>query len=316
MFCTVLGAPQFDDDDAARAARDVGPAAGVLVAWGKYGAGIPSMLRGGYAIMVADSSRGCVFLAVDRFAQQTLCYAADGQTLAFAERADHVAGRGNDLDPQAIFDYFYCHMIPAPRTIFRNVNRLPAAHSLLVDRDGRHESRHWPLKFDEQHRPPFPQAREQLRSLIAESVEEAIADQPRVGAFLSGGTDSSTVAGVLCKATGNAAPTYSIGFEAEGYDEMAYARMASRHFGSAHHEYYVTPADLLASIPAVAQHHDQPFGNSSALPAYYCAKMAAADGCSVLLAGDGGDELFGGNTRYATQRFLNHYQSVPAVVKH
>jgi asparagine synthase (glutamine-hydrolysing) len=92
---------------------------------------------------------------------------------------------------------------------------------------------------------------------------------------------------------------------------MEYARLAAKHFGCEHHEYYVTPADLVASLPAVAQHHDQPFGNSSALPAYYCAKLARADGCSKMLAGDGGDELFGGNSRYATQKLFNYYQAVP-----
>ncbi|HNK00199.1 MAG TPA: asparagine synthase C-terminal domain-containing protein, partial [Accumulibacter sp.] len=123
--------------------------------------------------------------------------------------------------------------------------------------------------------------------------------------------DSSTVAGMLCRITGKAAPVYSIGFDAQGYDEMEYARIAAKHFGCEHHEYYVTPADLVASLPAVAQHHDQPFGNSSALPAYYCAKLARADGCDKMLAGDGGDELFGGNSRYATQKLFNYYQSVP-----
>ena len=111
------------------------------------------------------------------------------------------------------------------------------------------------------------------------------------------------------------APAYSIGFEAEGYDEMEYARLSARHFGCDHHEYYVTPDDLIKSIPAIAQHQDQPFGNSSALPAYYCAKMAKEDGCTLLLAGDGGDELFGGNSRYAVQTFLQYYQSVPQGVR-
>ena len=202
-------------------------------------------------------------------------------------------------------------MIPAPRTIFRNVRRIPAAHSLLIDEKGVQEIRHWPLDFDEQHREPFAAARDTFRNLIRDGVAEEIVGHKRVGAFLSGGTDSSTVAGVLGQVTGAPAPAYSIGFEAEGYDEMEYARIAARHFGCEHHEYYVTPADLLASIPAVAQHFDQPFGNSSALPAYYCAKVAKADGCTKMLAGDGGDELFGGNSRYAAQRVFEYYHAVP-----
>ena len=129
--------------------------------------------------------------------------------------------------------------------------------------------------------------------------------------FLSGGTDSSTVAGMISLASGRQAATYSIGFDAQGYDEMEFARLAAKHFKTEHHEYYVTPADLVRSIPAMAAHYDQPFGNSSALPAYYCAKMAREDGVSKLLAGDGGDELFGGNTRYSKQRVFGWYDYMP-----
>ena len=97
--------------------------------------------------------------------------------------------------------------------------------------------------------------------------------------------------------------------------DEAFARIAAKHFGCEHHEYYVTPDDLVKSIGTVAASYDQPFGNSSALPAYYCAKMARDDGVTRILAGDGGDELFGGNTRYATQRIFNLYDSVPKVLR-
>ena len=310
-LCVSLGSPRFADSEAGAAARASGTAAGLLQAWRRHGREVCSHLRGAYAFAVVDTSLGGVFLAVDRFAIETLCYRTDGRTLAFSDRADCVPGRGDDLDSQAIFDYLYFHMIPAPRTIFREVRRLPAAHSLFIDRRGVRENRHWPLRFNERHRQPFPIARDAFRHLIRDAVATEIEGHRRVGAFLSGGTDSSTVAGMLCQVTGTAAPVYSIGFDVEGYDEMAYARIAAKHFACEHHEYYVTPNDLLDSIPAVAQHHDQPFGNSSALPAYYCAKIAQTDGCSKLLAGDGGDELFGGNSRYATQRVFEFYQTLP-----
>ncbi len=311
-ICSLTGTPEFADSDARAAAEITGAGRGLLTAWIRHGADITSHLHGSYAFAIADASRQCVFLAVDRFAVHTLCYRLDADTVAFSDRADCVAGHGGELDEQAVFDFLFFHMIPAPRTIFRKVLRLPAAHSLLINVDGPQLRRHWALDFTESRQLSFPQARDDLRKLIRSAVEGEIGGQKRVGAFLSGGTDSSTVAGMLCQITGTAAPSYSIGFEAEGYDEMGYARLAAKHFGTEHHEYYVTEADLLASIPAVAQHHDQPFGNSSALPAYYCAKMALADGCSKMLAGDGGDELFGGNARYAMQQFLNYYQSVPA----
>ena len=116
-------------------------------------------------------------------------------------------------------------------------------------------------------------------------------------------------------AHGTPAATYSIGFEAEGYDEMEFARIASNRYKTEHHEYYVTPDDLVRSIPMVAASYDQPFGNSSALPAYYCAKMAKDDGITRILAGDGGDELFGGNARYAKQRVFDWYQHIPGIVR-
>jgi asparagine synthase (glutamine-hydrolysing) len=313
--CGVMGSPQFDDEDSAAAARVDGLASGLLLAWHKHGTAVTARLRGGYAIAVVDTQKQSVFLAVDRFAIQTLCYHWDGQTLAFSDRADCVAAGGKVLDAQAVFDYLFFHVIPAPRTIFRNVLRLPAAHSLLVDRRGTHLVHYWQPKFNEKANQPFPQARDTLKGLISAAVAEEVTGHKRVGAFLSGGIDSSTVAGTMRQLGGTTVPAYSIGFEAEGYDEMEYARLAARHFGCEHHEYYVTPADLLASIPAVAQHHDQPFGNSSALPAYYCTRMALSDGCTKMLAGDGGDELFGGNARYAMQRFLNLYQSVPNGVR-
>jgi asparagine synthase (glutamine-hydrolysing) len=311
VTCALIGTPHFDNSDAEKIALESGPAAGLLTAWRNNGIDVASHIRGAYAIAIVDAAAGSVFLAVDRFAIETLCYRIDGEKLSFSDRADCVDGRGNELDPQAIFDYLFFHMSPAPRTIFRNVRRLPAAHSLLINKQGVHETRHWPLHFDENHREPFPAARDKFLGIIRDSVTEELAGQARVGAFLSGGTDSSTIAGMLGKVTGAPAPSYSIGFEAEGYDEMEYARLAARHFGCEHHEYYVTPNDVLTGIPAVARHHDQPFGNSSALPAYFCAQMAKADGCTKLLAGDGGDELFGGNTRYAMQRFLQFYHSVP-----
>jgi len=120
---------------------------------------------------------------------------------------------------------------------------------------------------------------------------------------------------MLCRITGKPAPGYSIGFEANGYDELEYARIAAKHFGADHRAYYVTPEDLLEGIPRVATHYDQPFGNSSAVPAWVCASKAKADGIQKLLAGDGGDELFGGNARYAKQRVFGYYDLLPSALR-
>jgi asparagine synthase (glutamine-hydrolysing) len=242
-------------------------------------------------------------LAVDRFAIRSLCWRVIDQRIHFAARADELAALSPraDLDPQAIFDYLHFHVIPSPRTIFRGVYRVPPAHVAVFERGSVQMQRYWTPQFIETAQSQFDTLAARFRQHVRDAVAAEL-DGSKPACFLSGGTDSSTVAGMLAELRGGAAATFSIGFEAEGYDEMQYARIAARHFGTEHHEHYVTPDDLVASIPQVATHYDQPFGNSSALPAYHCARMARASGVGKLLAGDGGDELFGGNSRYAKQR--------------
>ena len=250
---------------------------------------------------------GSVSLASDRFASHSLCWTlADGQ-LHFSERADSLGV--TRLDAQALFDYLFFHNIPSPRTVFKGVSRLPAGHVGEFKRGEMQVTPYWRPNFKPLLNPSFGDLKSEFRALLREATRRSLgAGKP--ACFLSGGTDSSTVAGLIREVAGSV-DTYSIGFDAEGYDEMSYARIAARHFGSTHHEYYVTPDDLVRSIADVAASYDQPFGNSSALPAYYCARRAREDGVGRLLAGDGGDELFGGNSRYALQSIYGLYGSVP-----
>jgi len=307
------GNPHFIDTDLASLSKAQGHAAAWTAAFGRFGTAAPSHVRGDFAVAVRDDA-GRTFLAVDRFAIRTLCYRADGNELHYAERADNLCGAVPELDPQAIFDYLYFHVIPAPRTVFRNVHRLPAGHCALFEGGKLAVMPWWTPVFEENRPQPLPSLCDEFRSLLRLAIAEQ-AERGRVGSFLSGGTDSSTVAGMLGVVTGKAPPTFSIGFDAEGYDEMAYARIAARHFNADHHEYYVTPDDVVRSIPDIATACDQPFGNSSVVPAYYCARMAKDAGIETMLAGDGGDELFGGNTRYARQRVLGAYECIPASVR-
>ena len=310
----LLGQPQFQSPALLALARQDGAKA----AWhhalssGATPAKVLEPIGGDFAIGLRLAEGKCV-LAVDRFATQTLCYRLAPEGLRFAERADELAD-GAEIDPQAIFDYLYFHCIPSPRTIFKDVFRLPAGHCAVYEQGKLTVTPYGVPVFKPEQGLGFEDAKGQFKTILKESVARQL-DGSKAACFLSGGTDSSTVAGMIREATGQAAATYSIGFEAEGYDEMAYARLAAKHFGAEHHEYYVTPNDLVASISKVAAHYDQPFGNSSALPAYYCALMAREDGVSKLLAGDGGDELFGGNARYAKQRVFGWYQHLPAGIR-
>ena len=306
-----LGSPLFADPSLADQARQQG----ALEAWKQALAG-PSIaaaadgVAGDFAVALREPGGRCV-LAVDRFAIQTLCYRVQGGRLQFAARADELADAGSALDAQAIFDYLYFHVVPSPRTIFQGVHRLPPGHFAVFE-DGRLTvAPYWTPRFLEPAKPSFTDLRDEFRQLLRDAVAQQL-DGSKPACFLSGGTDSSTIAGLIGQVAGRPAASYSIGFEAEGYDEMAYARIAARHFNTEHHEYYVTPDDLVRSIGEVAGAHDQPFGNSSALPAYCCARMARDDGVTRLLAGDGGDELFGGNSRYAMQRIFGWYSQLPS----
>jgi asparagine synthase (glutamine-hydrolysing) len=273
-------------------------------------------LAGEFAVgMAREGGRAGVLLS-DRFASHSLCWRVIDGHLHFAARADELATLSPraELDPQALFDYLYFHVIPSPRTIFSGVYRLPPASLLRFQQDKPDLRPYWVPRFVEPSSPDFNALAADFRRLLKDAVAARL-DGSKAACFLSGGTDSSTVAGMIREATGHAANTYSIGFEAEGYDEMEFARIAARRFGTEHHEYYVTPDDLIAAIPQVATHYDQPFGNSSVLPAYYCAKMARDDGVTRLLAGDGGDELFGGNSRYAKQRLFGFYDHLPGSLR-
>ena len=308
-----LGAPRFTDSRLI----DLANSQGTLVAWrdavGRDPKEAANGARGDFAIALREPN-GRTFLAVDRFAIHTLCYrVVDGQ-LRFAARADELADATAEIDPQAIYDYLYFHVIPSPRTIYKDIYRLPAAHYALFENGQLTIAPYWMPTFEEQSNPSFDDLKGEFKQLLRDAVATQL-DGSKPACFLSGGTDSSTVAGMTALASGQITATYSIGFDAQGYDEMEFARLASKHFKTEHHEYYVTPDDLVRSISAVAGHFDQPFGNSSALPSYYCAKMALDDGVSKILAGDGGDELFGGNSRYAKQKVFGWYGHVPRFIK-
>jgi asparagine synthase (glutamine-hydrolysing) len=296
----ILGDARWDQAPAdwRRRLADQGAPAAAAAARGEFAVGLPRQ-------------DGEICLAVDRFARRTLCWTEGPQGVRFAERADALGQAA--LDPQALLEYLFLHAIPSPRTIFHGVHRLPPGH-VGQCRGGRMEVRPYAVPtFKPQQRPDFQSLKQEFRRLLAEAVQAEL--RPGIPAcYLSGGTDSSTVAGQI-RAVAGEVHTYSIGFDAEGYDELAYARIAARHFGARHHEYYVTPEDLVRHIPQVAASFDQPFGNSSALPSFCCALRAREDGVTRLLAGDGGDELFGGNSRYATHRLYGLWQGVPAVLR-
>jgi len=313
----VWGHARFADLDLAALAQRHGVAHALAQGYRSKGTDVLTVLSGACAVVFLDGRSGEAMLAIDRMGIRPLCYCVVADRLVFGSTLDAIRafpGSGAGIDRQAIYDYVYFHMVPGPHTIHAGRHRLLPG-SLLIWRNGELETRpYWEMRYVENEKRPMPDLKRDFLAALREGVRETAQDGT-VGTFLSGGTDSSTLAGILGEVTGKPARTYSIGFEAQGYDEMGYARIAARHFGTRHHEYYVTPADVVSAIPRIAEVHDQPFGNSSAVPTYFCAKLARDDGVDVLLGGDGGDELFGGNERYAKQYLYSLYSDLPRALR-
>lgn len=317
VLAAIVGFPRWKDPELAETAKTHGNAAALAEAYRKKGEALCRELLGAFSLAVIDTAQDTVVLVLDRIGQQPLFYARTAGGLVFGSSADAVLlhpGVRNDIDPQAVFDYVYSHHCPSPGSIYRQVRKLDGAQSLVFRAGQVRVERYWQPEFHEDSG-SFDALAEQLRAGIFGAVARFDAGGRQVGAFLSGGLDSSTVAGALARVRPEAADTFSIGFPVEGYDEMAYARLAAGHFHTRQHEYYLTPDDAVAAITKIAAAYDEPFGNSSALPTYFCAKFAKEHGVNLLLGGDGGDELFGGNERYAKQLLFQLYGTVPGMLR-
>ena len=269
-----------------------------------------SRLSGRFALFCIDTAQCTVLAATDRFASMPLYYADNSQQLVIAndlpalqQHIDEV-----DLSNQALLDYVYYHMIPSPQTIYRQVKKLPLASSLHYQQA---------VTINTYWRPDFTPAKKSKEALARELQQrllDAVAPYTALagsGCFLSGGLDSSTVTACMAKLSGQRVKTFTIGFAEPGFDETSYAKVVADAFSTEHHVYYVTADDIVAALPQLAAHFFEPFGNSSALPTYFCARYAKEHGINTLLAGDGGDELFSGNERYTKQLVFERYNRLP-----
>ena len=319
----VIGEPRWADPQIAKIAGELDHEQALIEAFQRQGPDLLHDLQGHFALGVVDAAKGRALLATDRLGIRPLFYAEASGQLVFSTRADEVARQLATSTPllshQALYDYLYFEMIPGPDAVFEGVRRLLPGECLWLE-SRQIEVRSYgkihyaPLRTP----PPDAELQAQFLGIVRRSVADAAAEGRaigRVGAFLSGGTDSSTVSGMLARASDEPVDTFSIGFDAPGYDEMEYARLVSRYFGTRNHEYYVTPQDVVDAVPRIAAFMDQPFGNASVVPAWYCARMAREQGIECLLAGDGGDELFGGNERYAKQKMFEVYGRIPRILR-
>jgi len=275
-------------------------------------------LRGEFALALWDGRDASLHLATDRFRVHPLFYRSEANTLVFASRMRSILACPESLkytlDPDAIVRMVGSSIIPSPQTVFTEVRKLPPGHVLTYRNGAVKVTPYWEISFLHPDGSGEAALAERLRSSLAEAVSvrlDADAAPRRIGTFLSGGVDSSTVTGLLSRRAERPITSFSIGFDEARFDEMSYARIAARAFGVEHRELVVTPRDAFETLPLMVETFDEPFANASAIPSYFCAKLAREHGMDVVYAGDGGDELFAGNQRYASQRVFDYYHQVP-----
>jgi asparagine synthase (glutamine-hydrolysing) len=266
------------------------------------GESLVERLRGMFAFALWDRVNRRLVLARDRLGIKPLYVYRDAEKLLFGSELKAILahpGIGREVDAEALEDYLAFGMVPGSRSIFRNIEKLPPAHTLTVRAAELNQAprRYWRLRIEPDLKPSAEEWQEAVSAKVAEAVRlHLIADVP-VGAFLSGGLDSSIVVASSAAAVQGPMQTFSIGFREEAFSELPYARQVAERFGTRHTEEVVTP-DAVSLLDELAWFYDEPFADSSAIPTYLVARLASRS-VKVALSGDGGDEAFGGYARYA-----------------
>lgn len=285
----------------------------------EHGADLCTHLRGMFAFAIWDARRHELLLARDHLGQKPLFIYRDNEKLVFGSELKAVLahpGIDRSIDPAAIEDYLTFGFIPGQRSIFGRVTKLPAAHRLRISLSEFQTSpkRYWRLSFDHEDRSTVDDWKQRIDAALHESVKShLIADVP-VGAFLSGGLDSSAIVAMMAGLQSDPVRTFSIGFNEAEYSELPFAREVAAHFGCLHTEEIVTP-ESARDLDDLVFLYDEPFADASALPTMAVSRLAAQH-VKVVLSGDGGDELFGGYSRYAhdlKEAQIRNY--IPSIVR-
>jgi asparagine synthase (glutamine-hydrolysing) len=255
-----------------------------------------------FAFAILDERTRRLVLARDRVGIKPLVYSWDGRRLLFASEIKGIVEDGavpRELDRDALGEYLTYHYVPAPRTIFASVRKLPPASTLVLPLDGGAPeiSRYWRLRFAPESGIAEGEWIERLGAELSDAVRSHMVSDVPIGAFLSGGMDSSTVVALMAEVSPTPIRTFSIGFDEADFDELRFARQVAARYGTDHYELVVKPS-ALDVLPKLAWHLDEPFADSSAIPTYYVAKITR-EHVTVALSGDGGDENFAGYRRYA-----------------
>jgi asparagine synthase (glutamine-hydrolysing) len=291
----------------------------------QWGPECVTRLRGMFAFGLWDASNRRMLLARDRVGKKPLFYARTGRHLRFASEIQALLAADDvqrTIDLRAIDAYLSWGYVPAPGTAFSAISKLPPAHWMVVELDGAGGAsgvgregvavrleRYWKLAYEPKVQLSETEATEALREKLTEAVRLRLASDVPLGAFLSGGIDSSIIVGLMAKIGGRSPQTFSIGFDEASYDELAHARRVAARWGTEHQE-FVVQSDATAILPRLIRHFGEPFADSSAIPTFHLAKLTRQS-VTVALTGDGGDESFAGYDRYRANAIAEQLSSVP-----
>lgn len=288
----------------------------IVHAYEEYGEDVPTHLRGMFAFSLWDENRQKLLLARDRVGKKPLLYSIIGGTLVFASEFQAILRHpdvSREVNDSAISQYLSFLCVPGPMTAFRGVRKLEPGHILIWQKGEAEIRRYWSLDFKNKIGITEEEAGSRAVDLLRDAVRVRLMSDVPLGAFLSGGIDSSAVVALMSELSSERVKTFSIGFEDQEFNEIDHARRVAERFGTDHHELIVRP-DAIEVLPTLVKHYGEPYADSSAIPTYYLAKMTRQH-VTVALNGDGGDECFAGYERYAAMRLAEHYHRIPGVVR-
>src|SRR5882724_2545747 len=288
----------------------------IIHAYDRYGADCPRHLRGMFAFAIWNERTQELFLARDRVGKKPLLYAEVNGQFVFGSEFTALLQHpdiGKDIDVEALHHYLSFMCVPAPLTAYRAIRKLEPGHSLRWKNGEIKIERYWQPNFSKKLKISEEEAGERLIEVLRDAVKVRLMSEVPLGAFLSGGIDSSAVVALMSEVSSEPVKTFSIGFEEQDFSELHHARRVAEHVGADHHEFIVRP-DAMEILPTLVEHYGEPFADSSAVPSYYVSRETRKY-VTVALNGDGGDECFAGYQRYAGMSIAQKYANLPGKLR-
>jgi len=288
----------------------------IVHAYDQYGAECPKHLHGMFAFAIWDNRTEELFLARDRVGKKPVLYAQVNGQFVFGSEFSALLQHpsiGKEIDTGAIHHYLSFMCVPSPLTAYRSIRKLEPGHWLRWRKGEITMERYWQPDFNQKLKIDEEEAGERAIEVLRDAVKVRLMSEVPLGAFLSGGIDSSAVVAMMSEVSSEPVKTFSIGFEEQDFSELHHARRVAEHVGADHHEFIVRP-DALEVLPMLVEHYGEPYADSSAIPTFYVARETRKH-VTVALNGDGGDETFAGYERYTAMKLAERYHRIPGMLR-